>query len=152
MMIVIVIIGIIVTLVVPAVGTLGATRLIAAGRLLAADIEYAQSESIARPDDPRLIKLDQANNSYWIAAASDVNTPINDPASQGSFLVQFGTGRAYQLGGVTISSFSLNGNDELHFDGLGQPDQTTVASIVLASDGASLTISIAPISGEVTVQ
>lgn len=151
-LIVVVLLGIVAALALPMTGTAGATRAIAAGRLLQADLEYAQHESIAHADDPCLLKVDQANQRYWIARASDVKTPITDPASQGAFLVTFGSGRAHMLAGVTIDSYSLDGDDELHFDAFGQPDQTTASTIVLACDGVTMTLSVDPATGEVTAQ
>ncbi len=155
LLIVVVVAAIAAAMLVPRLGSTTATQLIAAGRMLTADIEFAQNESIAHGDDPRLIKIDQAGNRYWIAAASDVNTPIPNPAypddSEG-MRVTFGGGRAQALSAVTIQGYSLDGDDELRFDMYGTPDQTTSATLTLAADGATITITIAPISGEVTVQ
>ena len=151
-LIVVVMLGIVAALALPMTGAAGATKAIAAGRLLQADLEYAQHESIAHPDDPCLLKVDRTNQRYWIARASDVNTPIADPAGQGTFLVVFGGGRAHMLAGVTIDSYSLDGDNELRFDAFGQPDQTAAATVVLACDSVTMTLSVDPISGEVTAQ
>jgi prepilin-type N-terminal cleavage/methylation domain-containing protein len=152
LMIVLVILAIVAAVVLPMTGTTAATQLIGAGRLLVADIQYAQHESITHPDDPCLLKVDQPGNRYWIAKVSAADTPIADPASKGQFLVAFGSGRASALAGVTMRSYSLGGDTELRFDGFGQPDQTTTATIVLTCGGATLTVSVDPISGEVSVQ
>lgn len=152
LVIVMLIIGIAATLVLPQFGTTDTARLIMASRLLAADIEFAQSESIAHPDDRRVIKVDQSGNRYWIAKVSDVNTAIADPAGGGTMLVAFGSGRAHELTGVTIQGYALGGDDELRFDAYGQPDQTTTATITLAIAGGTMTVSVASGSGEVTVQ
>lgn len=149
-LIVVTILGIVAAIVVPAGGTTGATKVRAAARLLVADIEFAQNESIAHPDDPRLLVIDQANSRYWVAAVSDPATAINDPAGSGTMLVQFGSARAAYLGGVTVQSYALGGDAELRFDGLGQPDQTTAASVVLECEGHTLTITVSPTSGEVS--
>ena len=151
-LIVIVLLGIVAAMALPMTGAAGATKAIAAGRLLQADLEYAQHESIAHPDDPCLLKVDSKGQRYWIAKASDVNTPISDPAGQGAFLVTFGSGRAHMLTGVTINTYSLGGDNELHFDAFGQPDQTTAATIVLACDSVAMTLSVDPVSGEVSAE
>ncbi|MCH8253006.1 MAG: hypothetical protein IID36_11190 [Planctomycetes bacterium] len=152
LLIVVMIIAIAAAIIMPALGTTEATKLIAAGRLVASDVEFAQNESIVHPDDPRLIKIDSGGNQYWIAKASDVATAIDSPAGPSTMLVTFGAGRALKLAGVTVQAYDFDGDDELRFDAFGQPDQTTTATITLSAGGATLTISIAPVSGEVTVQ
>jgi len=151
-MIVLVILAIVAALALPMTGTTAATQLIGAARLLMADLEFAQHESISHPDDPCLLKVDKANNRYWIAKVSAPDTPVADPAGNGQFLVVFGSGRASTLAGVTIQSYSLGGDTELRFDGFGLPDQTAAATVVLAGGGAALTITIDPVSGEITAQ
>ena len=152
LLIVVMIMAIAAAIMMPALGTTEATKLIAAGRLVASDVEFAQYESIVHPDDPRLIKIDSGGNQYWIAKASDVATAIDSPAGPSTMLVTFGAGRALELAGVTVQAYDFDGDDELRFDAFGQPDQTTTATITLSAGGATLTISIAPVSGEVTVQ
>ena len=152
LLIVVMIIAIAAAIIMPALGTTEATKLIAAGRLVASDVEFAQNESIVHPDDPRLIKIDSGGNQYWIAKASDVATAIDSPAGPSTMLVTFGAGRALELAGVTVQAYDFDGDDELRFDAFGQPDQTTTATITLSAGNTTLTISIAPVSGEVTVQ
>lgn len=151
----IMIIAILGAVVIPMAASTPATTVSGAARLLVADIELAQSESIAHPDDPRLIKVDLAQNRYWIARVATPSTPISDPAGNGTMLVQFGSGRAASLSGVTIQGFALDkagetGNTELRFDGVGQPDQATPATITLACQGITMTVTVAAESGEVT--
>jgi len=151
-LIVIMVLAILAAVVVPMSGSTDATRLMAAARLLVVDIEFAQHTSITHPDDPALLKIDQANNQYWIAQASDVGTPVTDPGSLQPLLGQFGTGRGTPFTGVTIQSYSLDGDTELHFSGVGVPDQTSDATVVLANGVHTMTITVAAGSGEVSVQ
>jgi prepilin-type N-terminal cleavage/methylation domain-containing protein len=152
MLIVIMVLAILAAVVVPLSGSTEATRLMAAARLLVVDIEFAQHLSITHPDDPALLKIDQANNRYWVAQASDVDTPVTDPGSLKPLLGQFGAGRGTPYTGVTIQSYSLDGDEELHFSGVGLPDQTSDATVVLASGVHTMTITVAATSGEVSVQ
>jgi len=75
-LIVIVIIGIAVSMALPTISNTQGLRVREAARMLAADIEFALSESITHGDNPRLIKFDTVNNNYWIATALYPDTPI----------------------------------------------------------------------------
>lgn len=138
-------------LVVPMMGDTASTKLRSAARLLAADIDYTQVESIAHGDDPRVLVLDQTNHKYFIAAKSDPATPITNPIGHEPYTTTFGQGRAAQLGGVTISSYSLGGDAVLGFGIFGQLDQTTDATITLAMHSQSVTITVDPTTGESSV-
>lgn len=155
LLIVIVVMAILAVIALPMASGTSAGVLAAAARLVAADIEYAQVASIASPDDPRLIRIDPATHRYWIAAASAPNTPLDYAPGSGELLVTFGAGRAASLAGVTIQSYDLdksgeNNDTTLSFDMLGRPDQATPATITLALQGATITITVAPQTGEVS--
>jgi len=124
LLIVIVLLGIAAGLALPMLGDAKPLQLREAARLLAADIEFAQNESIAHGDDPRLITFDTAKNCYWIAPASAPDTPITDLVRQEPYLVTLGAGR---------------------------PDQTTTATITLAAGSSALIVQVASGSGEVTI-
>ncbi len=151
LMIVLVLMAIAFALVLPTMGDAKELRLTEAARMLAADFEFAQNESITHPADPRLIKFDDAADQYWIAAASDPATPITDPVRHEPFLIDFGTGRASGTTGVTLQSISVGGDDELRFDAYGSPDQTANAVVTLASGPETLTVTVHPGTGEVTI-
>jgi type II secretory pathway pseudopilin PulG len=151
LLIVITLLAIVGGLALPMIGNTKSLKVQEAAKMLAADIELAQNESIAHADDLRLIKFDTTNNKYWVAAASTPNTPITDIVRNDTFLVQFGTGRASGIDGVTIQSISLGGDSELHFDAYGGPDQTSNATIILANGSATMTVQVAAGSGEVTI-
>lgn len=154
-MIVVVILGIVAALAMPMASPSATSKLQAAGRLLVADIELAQSESIAHPDDTRLLTIDPSNSAYLIAAGSAPDTPLNASYRGGPMKVCFGMGNFADLSGVTINSYDLDASDEnndkaLGFDSLGRPDQSTPATIQLACEGQTLTVTVAADSGEVT--
>ena len=151
MIIVVLIVGIAAALALPMFGQTDLTRLRSAAGLLAADLGYAQIESIAHGDDLRIVVFDQDANSYRIATAADPDTPITNPIGNLPYTTTFGAGRARDLAGVTIQGYDLAGDDRIQFGIYGQLDQATVATITLAAGGASVTISIDPTSGEVSV-
>jgi prepilin-type N-terminal cleavage/methylation domain-containing protein len=152
LLIVIVVIAIMFGLAVPTPAESRNLKVQQGARMLMADIEFAQNESIAHPDAPRVIKLNTSNNTYWIAAAATPDTAITDPISGGAYLVSFGTGRGAGLTSMTIQSYSLGGDAVLGFDAYGVPDQSTSATITLQCGGVTKTLQVAAGTGEVTIQ
>lgn len=150
-MIVVTILGIAAAIVVPTLGNTAPTRLRGAAQLLAADLAYAQIESLSHGDDPRVIVFDTAANTYHIAATSDTTIPITNPIGGVPYLVDYGAGRAAHLADVTISAVSLDGDSELGFGIYGQTDQSTDATITLAAGTSSVTLTVDPSTGEVTI-
>jgi type II secretory pathway pseudopilin PulG len=154
-LIVMLILGIVFGLAVPMMGDSRMLSLREAARLLAADFEFAQNESISHGDDLRLVKFDTSTNTYWVAAATAADTPLTDPASRGQLLTVYGGNRAPGLTGVTIQSVSLGGDAVLKFGAFGSPDQATDATVTLAIQAAggtqTLTVRVKAGSGEVSV-
>ncbi|MEM1109689.1 MAG: hypothetical protein AAGH99_13470 [Planctomycetota bacterium] len=138
-------------LVMPIFRDQGPTQLRSAARLLAADLDAAKVESLARSDDLRLVVFDTVNHTYHVAAASAPATPITNPFDRQPYRVAFGSGRATALGLVEIQNVDLNGDDELGFGLYGQLDQATPATITLAADGNTITLTVDPATGEATI-
>lgn len=151
---IITVLGIVLGLVAPMIGNLDNLRLREAARLLAADIAFAQVESIAHPDDPRVVVIERAGGStYWITPASNTSKAgaITDELTGDPYVVRFGTGRGGAAGDVVFESYSLGGDNELGFDAFGVPDQSTSATITLTLNGRSIQIQVAPQTGDVTI-
>jgi len=133
------------------------TKLRAAAQMLAADMAYAQIESVTHDDkithgdNHRIVIFDQANNRYYLAIKSHPDTPITNPMDQSDYETIFGRGRAVHLSDVTIDSFDLNGDNILEFGLFGELDQTTPATITLACHGQTITLSVHPTTGQITI-
>ena len=149
MITVVVVIGIVSALMVPMLGDTGQSKLVAAANLIAADIGYAQIESISHADDLRFVLFDLDNNSYFIAATSDLSTPITNPIGNKPYRVTFGTGSNRQLSGVAISSVSMGGDNQIRFGIYGELDQATDATVTLTCDGYQITVIIDPTCGDI---
>ena len=157
-LIVVVVMAIAAVMAMPMLGETRATRLAAAVELLVADMQFAQLESLTHANEPRGIRFDAVNGKYavvkQVGSTFDCATAevVNDPVGGAPLEVVFGSGRGGQLTGVTIQAgFSLGGDDCLVFEGFGQTDQTTVASVTLVCETASMTVNVDPISGETTI-
>ncbi|MAX23559.1 MAG: hypothetical protein CMJ19_03555 [Phycisphaeraceae bacterium] len=151
MLTVVVIVGIVSALMVPMLGDTSQSKLIAAANQVAADIAYAQIESISHADDLRFVIFDLDDNSYYIAPTSDTLTPVINPIGNRPYLVKFGTSNNRQLSGVTLSAVSLNGDDRIRFGVYGELDQAIDASVTLACDGYQITVFIDPTCGDVRI-
>ena len=151
MLIVVLVLAICAAIAVPKVGEDASTKLTSAARQLAADLAFAQIESISHSDDLRVIVFNTAQGQYSIAAASDTATPITHPVTKNPYLVKFGGSGAYEMTGVTISNVSVGGDDELKFGQYGQLDQAVAATITLACNGRSIVITVNATTGEASI-
>jgi len=151
MMTVVIVLGIVAALAVPMFASTSASKLQGAASMLAADLAFAQVQSVAHGDDPRLLVFDNPNDTYYIAATSNPATPITNPIGGAPYLVNYVQGSASSLVNVTIDSYTLNGDDQLGFGIYGGLDQPTDASITLGCEGLSVTITVDANTGETSI-
>lgn len=167
LLIIIMLLAIVAGLALPTLGDTDQLKLREAARLLAADIEYAQAESIAHavPDEQRIIKVDVGENRYWIGTNAAPDTPIDDltrPLHEDEdkyedYLIAYGQGRALGLSGVEIQAVDFGRDAYLRFDQYGtplHPDgtlRTSDATISLTAGGSTLNVVINHGTGEVTI-
>ncbi len=84
-------------------------RLTAAARLIASDIEMAQVMTISNPTEPIIVKF-EPGGTYWLAPASDPDTPIARPGAIQPYRVVFGEGRGRTASYVTLVLTDLQDN------------------------------------------
>ena len=149
-MVVLVCLAVSVMIITPTLGHRPTMQLSEAAGMVAGDLEFAQMDSMAHADDTRVFVIDQATNSYRIAAKSNPAVPITHP-DQNPYLTTFGVGRAGVLTGVTITKYDFGGDAILGFKEQGDLDQVTPATIELSSGGKKVTITIDPLSGRATI-
>ena len=153
LVIVILTLAIAAALAVPRMGSAASSQLRSAARLVAADLDAARIESLSHGDDPRVVVFDVDTNGYHLAALSKPTVPIAFPAGGGDYRVSFGQGRAAALGAVTVSTLGFANEEDvtLGFGVYGQLDQPHDATIILAADGATLTLTVDATTGETAV-
>jgi prepilin-type N-terminal cleavage/methylation domain-containing protein len=164
-LVVIVIIGIAATLIIPQLSNANDLNAAAAGRVILADLTYAQNCAITT-QRTHYVKFVVGTNSDTYSVLSQI-TPseqvITHPVTQASFRQTLGSGghaglvRA-RLGTVSIGGVS--GANTVAFDSLGSPYVYTAANgLVALSDAATIDIacgqdtlrlSVAPFTGEFT--
>ena len=137
-------------IVLPGMSDNSGERLRGAAQILAADLELAQSQSMSRADDPRLLVIDADSGGYFISARSTPTTPVSDPIAKLPHATRFGSGRAIGTASVRVDSYSLGGDNRLSFGALGQLDQATPATIQLACGARKIVITLDPTTGEIT--
>jgi len=137
----------------PAVGPDQPLRVISAATVLASDIEFAQSASLASPSDPVVVRFDGAGARYWLARASSPETPIERPGRPAGtpYLVQFGAGDALYLAGVSCATTNVP-DGVLAFDAFGRLDQLGDATVTLANDSGSAAVQVSASTGSVALQ
>jgi Tfp pilus assembly protein FimT len=152
-MVVALVLSIAAALVVPSFGQGATARLREAGPLVAADLAYARSAAIAHGTNPRLLVVEPADDTYYIAKRSDTDKAITAPHDAAPYRVRFGEGRARALEGVTIASTNLQ-NNRLRFDLYGGTRRTADqgdGTITLQCDDRQITVRIDRVTGEATV-
>ncbi len=94
-----------------------------------ADVAYAKSLSIARPDDPAIIHVDIAADCYWVALSSAPNVPLTDARTGDAHLVRAGKSDASTYPGLDIVQAECNGSSTFKFNSTGGLDSDTAAYI-----------------------
>lgn len=117
-----------------------------------ADVAYARSASIARPDDPLVIKFDTPNNRYWLASSATPNTPITHPRSGKPYLISYGAGGTGGLDKVQLLADDVGTDQVLGFKSTGSTDQQTSATLQLSAGDAVAEVAVAPASGTSNVK
>jgi len=153
LMIVLVILGIAAAIAVPMMSSAASMQLRSAVNMVAADLEYAKSMSIATGQYYR-VAFDTAQNRYEVQDPS--GAVIQHPVSKKNYVVSFGDdGRLNQ---VTIQSVTSGAAalSEVCFDYLGTPRSSTAelanpVVVTLQAGGATRTVTVAAVTGFISV-
>lgn len=155
-MVVVAIIAIAAFLAVPMFSSAADVQLRSAANMIAADIEYAKSLAITRQRLHSVV-FNTVNHSYYVCVTGET-VPVPHPLNSGGTL-EVAFPNDSRLKKVTISATALTDNT-VTFDYLGSPfdgSGTTsplvsgVDVITLAAEGMTMTITIEPVTGYVTV-
>lgn len=154
LLIVIVMLGIASALVVPSLATTNVLRIQAAVRTIVADINFAQSDALARQRG-RAVMFDIPHNTYSIVEIP-ANATTLDPVHNTIYTVDFTNSRKFDDARITSAVF--DGTPNLIYDELGGPVTNPSAStpgnggtIVVTGSGSTFNIIVEPYTGRVTV-
>lgn len=152
MLIVLVLLGLASAVVIPQIGSTDVLRVQAAVRTMVSDINFAQSDALAR-QETRAIVFDPANETYTL-----VEVPGNtvDPVNNTMYVVDFKNAMKFHT--ARIESAVFNGGATLLFDELGGPISAPGAStpgaggrVVVTGSGQTFNVDVEAYTGRVTV-
>jgi hypothetical protein len=146
----IVIIGIALMAILPTLHPDKPMRVVAATTILAADLEAAQSLTLTNPGDPTIVRFADDGTGYWLALASEPDTPITKQPSGDPFRVTFGQGDHKSLEGVTLEVVDLAGT-ALEYSALGRLVQSEDAWVRIEGENDDLGVRIRAATGSVSI-
>ncbi len=154
LLIVVLILAIAAAIVVPMAASGQDAQCASAARMVVADLELAQGWALARQDLVALVfSADLQSYKVVLAASQNLDdyaslTTLEHPGRPGEgYETNFQT--EMQLGNVVVDSANFNGDRYVVFDTFGSPEFG--GSIVLTVRDASLTVTVEPITGAVSV-
>jgi prepilin-type N-terminal cleavage/methylation domain-containing protein len=148
-LIVVVIIGIVGAVVVPEMLQSGTMTVQAAGRIVIADLIYAQNEAIAQ-QSPRRVVFYPTQNRYELtdAAGNVLNVPWKAGGTTvGNYVVDFRNDKRFI--GVGLGEVAFGTETYIEFDALGSPSNG--GTVDLISGRAHYRISVAPMTGRIAI-
>lgn len=162
LVVVVLVVAITAALVGPRIGKADTSRLRAAAQMLAADLQVAQFESMAHPDEPRM--LDWHIGEAWRYnletsdrdGAPDPGRILTHPMNKGDYQVYFGQNAAYHfLDGVWLAKSNLSitdHNGHIHFGAYGHVELPAYTpTMILAAGDRTLEVAVQPDTGAVQV-
>ena len=145
-LVVVMIIGIAGAIVVPHMPTVSSMGVQAAGRMIIADIIFAQNDAVAH-QKPRKVIFDTANGSYRITDANE--NPIAASWKGGAEYVVAVTGDS-RFEGVTLANADFGATATLEFDDLGT--SINGGTIDVIANEFQYRITVATFTGRLTIE
>ena len=143
LIVVIVIMMIAAAMVIPQVVSTGDVKSRSAARMLMADLEYAQSQAIVTQNQVT-VTFDTSGNAYTVSNASGT---LTHPITKNAYVIDLDQTNGME--GVSIDTVNFGSGQSVTFDALGAPDYD--GSVTFVAGAQSYVISVAPITGRVTV-
>jgi general secretion pathway protein G len=159
---VVVILGVLSALIIPQIATRDDQRAAAAARVVMSDLMYVQNRAVAQ-QKIHYVVFDTTNQRYRVLEQLlPTQKLIKNPVDGSDYQVQYGATSTTGLRDMVLHSAAFDGSSVIAFDVMGIPhkvDATTgqmtalqSGQIVVRSGAYRLTVTVAPFSGELTVQ
>jgi type II secretory pathway pseudopilin PulG len=149
-MITVALIAVIAVVALPALSPSETLRVMTAASTLAADLEMAQSASLASPDDPVVVVVVEKETRYFLARVSDVATPIQK-AGGDPYEVVFGQGNASALGGLRLELVAGTAEGQIEFDGFGRLKGMADGVIAIGGETGEVRVRVRASTGSVVI-
>lgn len=144
-LVVVTIIGMIGAIVVPHMLQAGTMQVQAAGRIVIADILYAQNDAVAQQRTRRVVFEPSLNRYRLTDIDGNLLTATWMPGQQ--YAQDFNADKRFT--GVRMQNVNFNGGQILEYDELGTP--LTGGSLDLVAAGKTYRVTVAPFTGRVTI-
>ena len=157
LIVVMVILAIAAMLAVPMISSAADVQVRSAANMIAADLDYAKSMAISRQQYYSVV-FDSANNKYKVRNASE--DPIDHPIRAGSpFVVDLQADSRLSRVDIAGADFDPDSQPSVTFDYLGSPysgigtaNPLDSGVITLEAGSFTMTVTVEPMTGYVTVQ
>jgi prepilin-type N-terminal cleavage/methylation domain-containing protein len=150
-LVVVAIIGIAGAVIVPQMLQAGSLNVQGAGRLVIADLLYAQNDAIAQ-QATRMVVFDTNNNRYRLTDATGATLTVNwkgGASSAGNYIVDFTGDSRFAGVKMTAASFGASNTNTVQFDALGSTKDG--GTVDLVAGNFHYRISVAAITGRVNI-
>jgi len=141
--VVVVILAIAAAILIPAAVRTGDLEIVAATRVMAADLQYAQDHAITS-QSPVTVTFDVAGNSYRLTNESG---NLINPITKTAYVTSFATEQGFDQ--LEIVSAAFGEAPSVTFDELGSPN--AAGSVVVRAGGFLYQVAVASATGKVTV-
>lgn len=145
------IMGTIAAIVVPQISEPGSLQIQAAGRMVMADIIYAQNEAVANQATRRVV-FEVSQNRYRLTDDQDVNVNVSwkgGAGAAGNYVVNLAEDSRFD--GVTLENVDFGGGSNiLEFDAVGAP--ITGGTVELVFRDIRYRITVATFTGKLTIE
>ena len=149
------IIGVVLLGVLPMMRSEGPLQLVAGSSMVAADVELAQSRTLANPADPTVFVLNDDGSGYWLALLSDPLVPIVGPNGD-AWDRTFGAGELADLEGCALVAEGATrlpdeGPMVVIFDGFGRLETEDDIVITLSNYAGQQVVHVRAATGTVSI-
>ncbi len=131
---------------IPMMSSAASMQIRSAANMITADIEYAKSMAISRGQDFSVV-FDQSTDSYRIED-QDGNIILHPVKKGFDYAIDFQNDS--RLNKVDITNIDFNTTNRVQFNCLGSPDYG--GTISLEAGGTTVTITVEPVTGFISVQ
>ncbi len=149
LMVAMAVLAILAVMVIPSSNPGESMKLISAATVIATDIEFAQSITLAEPSDHTVLVFHPDGGGYFLSLASAPLVPIARPGTGDDYVVRYGEGHVRTLSGVLIQEGALL--EPIEFDAFGSLSGLVDRSVTLVTMDGIIDVTIRQSTGSVAI-
>jgi prepilin-type N-terminal cleavage/methylation domain-containing protein len=160
---VVVILGIVSAIVVPQISSRDDLQAASTARAIMADLLYAQNRAITT-QQMQYVSFDTVNQQYGLYSSMSPLTALTQPVDHTAYVMTFNGSGPNTVGNATLTSATFgSGETTVAFDATGVPysydtgsrtttELTSAGTVVVTSGNYSVTVTVEPNTGDISVQ